>query len=126
MVAVVVVALLLVGVAGYYLADTTPTSIQVTEMDVYAPDNVCGLNSHRIAYYGFNDTANDHLPIQLPVENFNTTACTIRDVSTDTSGFAVQNVETNDTIAGGQSGTLSLTLALPGGAFTGPVDLIFR
>lgn len=124
--AVLLLALILIGVVGFYLVDNTPPTVQVTALVVYAPDNVCGLRTHPGAYGGFNDSPGDHLPIELEVANYNLTSCSIAGISTNTSGFQVTNAQAHVVISGGSDGTFNLTLALPGTTFVGVVNLVFR
>jgi hypothetical protein len=126
-VVVLVVVILLVSavsVYGYY------TTVDVTAMNVYAPDNVCGLNIYEIYYTGFNASTGSAFALSLPVPNNNTTSCTLRGVTTNTSGFGVEDLQLPPAIPGNTTGTvyngtLNLTLTLPGSHYSGVVNLIF-
>lgn len=121
---VVVVVVGLVAASPY----VTPhvAQVTVTEFDVYAPQDVCGLNSTPIYYTpGFSDHggASDAFRFDLP--NYNATSCTLRGVTTNTTGFALTDVQVPVTVAAGQTGYLNLTVVLPAGDFNGPLALIY-
>lgn len=123
LVAVIVVVAAL-GVYAYY------TTVDVTALNIYAPDNVCGLNLPGIYYTGFNASTGSTFPLSLYVPNNNSTACTLRGVTTNTSGFSVEDVQLpgpipGNTTGGPFNGTLNLTLTLPGSRYSGAVNLIF-
>jgi len=113
-----------IAVYGYY------TTVGVTALYVYAPDNVCDLNVYAIYYTGFNATTGSTFALSLPVPNNNSTSCTLRGVTTNTSGFGVEDLQLPSAIPGNTSGTLhngtlNLTLTLPGSRYSGNVNLIF-
>lgn len=122
---VVVIVIAAISVYGYY------TTVDVTALNVYAPDNVCDLNVFLIYYTGFNSSTGSSVPLSLPVPNNNSTACTLHGVTTNTSGFGVEDVQLPPSIPGNSTGgpfngTLNFTLTLPGSRFSGVVNLIFR
>ena len=126
LVIILVVVLLIAGLAvyGYY------TTVEVTQLVIYAPDDVCGLDVYLIAYAGFNATTGTSVPLELYVPNNNSSACTLRGVATNTSGFGVEGVQLPGAIAGNMSGvlsngTLNLTLTVPASRYSGVVNLIF-
>ncbi len=123
-VVVVILLIAVVAVYGYY------TNVEITALNVYAPDNVCGLNVYLIGYTGFNASTSSAVPLSVEVPNNNTTACTLRGVTTNTSGFAVSDVQLPGPIAGNSSGTISygslnFTLTVPGSRWSGIVNLVF-
>ena len=127
MVAIVVVMFVVIAAIGVYALMTTKPYVDVQALNVYAPDNVCGLNSNPVGYYGFNSTAGQNEPLELQLENFNLTgSCTVRGVVTNTSGFGVSDVQVPDTVGALGNGTINLTLSLPGHAFVGIVNLVFN
>ncbi len=122
---VVIVVIVVVGAIGVYLLESAP-NVDVTTIYIYAPDNVCGLNSNPQAYYGFNATPGSPQAIGLEVENFNTSAsCTVRGVLTNTSGFGVTGANLPLVIPAKGNGTLNFTLDLPSSSFSGSVNLVF-
>ena len=119
---VVIVVVAIIAVAPY----VTPSSqVNVTEINVWAPDNVCGLNSNPAFYSGFTDSpsASDAFALQIP--NFNSTTCTLRAVTTNTTGFGLSNVQVPVIVPRFQNGTLNLTILLPGSSFHGVLDLVY-
>lgn len=124
-VVVVVVVLLLVAVAGALYYSSISNKVEITLFNVYAPDNVCGLKSYPIAYYGFNDTTGASDSLSFPVSNSNATACDIKVVTTNSSGFSLSDINTPLPIPGNGTADLNLTLTLPGSPYTGVVNLIF-
>jgi len=121
---VVIVAILLVTAVLIFYAEQAPT-VQVTGFNVWSPDNACGLATNPISYGGFNDStgASDEFSFQLP--NYNTTPCTVVQVSTNTSGFSVSDTNVPVTVPGSGNGTLNLTLSLPNSGFDGIVNLVY-
>lgn len=124
-VVLVVVLLVVVAAVGYFFLLAKAPNVQVTAINVYAPDNVCG-QSLSPGYFGFNATPGTDYAMELPLQNYNSTPCTIQSVTTNTSGFGVLDAQVPDPIAGGANGDLNLTLALPGGSYTGVVNLVFQ
>ncbi len=118
----VVVVVGLIAVAPYV---TPSTKVTVTEMDVWAPSNVCGLNANPVSYSGFSDTVGSRDAFQLQLPNFNASSCTVQTVSTNTSGFGLSDVQVPVTVAASQNGTLNLTVLLPTSGYSGPLSLIF-
>jgi len=130
-VVVVVVLLVVAGLAvyGYY------TTVDATAVNVYAPDNVCGLNVYSIFYTGFNVSTGASVPLTLSVPNNNSTSCTLRGVAlasnSSSSGFGLGDVQLPPAIPGNTTGTpatgtLNVTLTVPGSHYTGVVNLVFR
>ncbi len=122
---IVVVVIAALAIYGYY------TTVDVTTLNIYAPDDVCGLNVYLISYSGFNASTGSSVPLSLLVPNNNTTSCTLHGVTTNSSGFGVEDVQLPGPIAGytggvQSNGTLNLTLTLPGSHYSGIVNLIFH
>lgn len=124
-VVVIVIVILLIGsIAAYEFLATGPP-VQVLEIDIWAPDNVCGLNANPIGYTGYNTSTGAAYPIDLGVPNFNSTACTVKAVATNTSGFSLSGVQVPLTIAGNGTGSMNLTITSPGSSFSGYLNLVF-
>jgi len=126
---VALVALVVVVAAiGYLAYSPPPPNVDVQGINVYAPDNVCGLNSNLIGYYGFNASVGSQEALELQLENFNVSGpCTVRSVTVaaNTSVFSLSNIQVPDTVPAISNGTLNLTLTLPGSAYNGLVNLVF-
>jgi hypothetical protein len=122
-VVIIVVVALVLGAVGLYFASTAPR-VDVTEINVYAPDDVCGLKGFA-GYYGFNSTPGSSLSLELPFTNANSSSCTIHGVTTNTTGFTLSDVQVPVTVAAEKSSALNLTMALPSGSYTGAVNLVF-
>ena len=58
------------------------------------------------------------------VPNFNSSACTLHGVKTNTSGFGLSDAQLPITVGALGNGTLDLTVLLPGGAYQGALDLV--
>jgi hypothetical protein len=108
---VIIVVVVLVLAAVIYYASTAPV-VTITQINVYAPTNVCGLNTFPIYYNGFS-------------ENFNNTTCTVTSVSTNTTGFSLSSIGVPISVAAVGNNTLTLTLNLPNNGFNGVVNLIY-
>jgi hypothetical protein len=122
LVIIVVVVIVLAGII--YYASTAPV-VNITQLNVYAPDNVCGLNTNPIYYEGYSDDPGASDALGLQVENFNNTSCTLHEVTTNTTGFTLSDVGVPLVVAAVGNNTLNLTLTLPSGAFSGAVNLIY-
>jgi zinc-ribbon domain len=124
-VVLVVVILLIATVVAYELLPPAEPQIQVAEIDVWAPDNVCGLNATPIYYDGYNSSTNAAVELGLSVPNFNSTACTVTSVTTNSTGFSLSAVQVPLTIPASGNGSMNLTLTSPGSSFSGNVNLVF-
>jgi len=122
---VIVVLFVVFAAIGAYLYSVPPPNVDVEGINVYAPDNVCGLNANPVGYSGFNASAGTQAALDLQLENFNSTACTVHSVTTNTSGFSLSGVQVPDGVGPLGNGTLNLTLSLPSDAYSGIVDLVF-
>ena len=126
---IVVVVILVVSILAYVLLASTPSSsaVQVSEIDVWAPDNVCGLSANPIAFDGYGTALNENDSFELyGWQNYNSTACTILSVTTNTTGFSLSGIQVPLTIPGGdQNASINLTIEAPGSSYSGPLDLVF-
>jgi len=123
---VALVVLLVVVAAIVVLRVSFPsTTVNVREIAVYAPDNVCGLQSNPIKYAGFSDAPGANDLFGLQVTNFNSTPCTVRSVTTNTSGFGLSNVQVPFPVAGAGNGFMNVTIVLPSGSFDGVLALVY-
>jgi len=122
---IVVVIVLFASTALYEYLTPPPPAVVVGSIVVWAPDNACGLNLNRISYSGYNSSTGAAIPFELEVPNFNTTACTVAGVVTNSSGFTVSGVQAHVAIPGYGQATLNLTITSPGSSFAGNLDLVF-
>ena len=100
-------------------------AVQVQAIYVWAPDNVCGLNTNPIGYYGYNSSTSAVNTFDLEVENFNGTTCTVVGVTTNSSGFALSQIQVPLVIAGGTNNSMNLTVTSPSSSFSGILNLVF-
>lgn len=121
-VVVIIVVALILAVVTYPGANP---KVHVSEIDVWAPDNVCGYGGQLVGYAGFDDLSGSSDAFSLQLHNFNSTACAVQGVTTNTSGFGLSNVGTPVTVPPLQNGTLTLTIILPNNSFSGALDLIY-
>ena len=127
-VVVIVVVLLVVSILAVELAPTPSTSypVQIQFINFWAPNNVCGMNNNQTSYYGYNDTTNDTQTIDfVGLINYNATTCTIRGVTTNTTGFVISEAQVPLVIPGNdQNASMNITITTPGSAFSGNLNLI--
>ncbi|HYK93698.1 MAG TPA: hypothetical protein VEY07_06615 [Thermoplasmata archaeon] len=121
---VVVLVVVVAGILAFHFLPPSP-QVNVSEIDVYAPSDVCGLNTHPVSYSGFTDMPGVSESFQLQVVNFNITACTVHGASTNTTGFSLSGIEVPLTIQAGQNQYLNLTINLPSNAYSGPLNVIY-
>lgn len=127
MVVVILVVLLLVGgVLSFLFLSAPPAPVQVFDINFYAPDNVCDLNTDQIGYLGFNGSLSTNTTIDFGVPNYNSTACTIHGIGTNTTGFTLYNVQVPRTIPGMSTVQLNVTIKTPASKFAGNLNLILR
>jgi hypothetical protein len=112
------------GILTFHFLPASP-QVKVQEMDVWAPSNACGLNSHPVSYAGFNDTPSSSDAFRLQIVNFNSTGCTAGQVTTNTTGFSVANVQVPVSVGAGQSQYFNLTIKLPPNSFDGSLNLVY-
>lgn len=120
----IVLAVVVAGIGVFHFLPPSP-QVKVSEIDVWAPSNTCGLGSHLVSYAGFSDMPGASDDFQLQILNFNSTACTVAQASTNTTGFSLSHVQVPLTIAANASGYLNLTISLPSNAFSGPLNLLY-
>jgi hypothetical protein len=121
-----VVILIVISVLAYAVfAPSSSPPIQVANMNVWAPDNVCGLSANPIGYQGYSGSTNTSTAFELEVPNFNSTSCTITSVTTNTSGFALSDIQEPLTVPGSGNTTMNLTISSPDVAFSGNLSLVF-
>ncbi len=123
LVVVVVVILVIAGIAVYAYETSTPP-VQVQYINIWAPDNVCGLNTNPIGFGGYNSSTSASEPLELEMPNFNTTSCRISTLTTNTTGFTLSQVEVPLTLPGNATVGLNLTIQSPGSAFNGLLNLV--
>jgi hypothetical protein len=121
---VVVLVVIIAVVAAAYLLFPAPP-IQVQAINVWAPDNVCGLNSNPIYYYGYNGSTGATQTIDFEVPNFNVTSCTVVGVVTNSSGFAISAVQVPLSVPGDGTADMNMTITSPSSPFTGDMNLVF-
>lgn len=124
-VVIVVVVLVVISVVAYYLLVSSAPAVQVGYINIWAPDNVCGLNSNPIAFYGFNSSTGASQTFDFDMANFNATPCTIHSVVTNTSGFTLSAIQVPLTIPGSdQNASMNMTITSPGSSFNGNLNLV--
>ena len=123
---ILVVIFLVVGVIAFIFVLTPAPPVQVSAINIYAPHNVCGLNSTPIYFPGFNSSkgANQTLDFEMP--NYNTTACVVHSVTTNTTGFNLSNVQVPLTIPGSSSASMNITITSPSASYSGIMNFILR
>jgi hypothetical protein len=119
---IIVVVILVVGVVAVLLVPAGP-AVQVQGINVWALDNVCGLNANPIGYNGFNGSSGASQAIELQMPNYNATPCTIHAITTNTSGFSFTGVTVPVTIPGNGTLNLTLTVVSPSGTFNGVLNM---
>ncbi len=119
----VVVILIVAVVAVAYLLFPAP-AIQVQAINIWAPDNVCGLNTNPIGYYGYNSSTSATQTLDFGMPNFNSTSCTIESATTNTTGFVLSDVQVPLTIPGNETVSMDITITSPGSPFTGTLNIV--
>jgi|HubBroStandDraft_1064217.scaffolds.fasta_scaffold08729_5 hypothetical protein len=127
-IAVIVVVLILV-VAVLALEFAVPAGVTVDYINIWAPDNVCGYltnaNANPVSYYGFNSSTGETQTFVFPLPNFNTTACTIDSMVTNSSGFAISGFTLPIQIAGNNgTANVNITIASPTSPFSGNMNIV--
>lgn len=131
-VVILVVVILVVAVIAVVFLATPPPPVQVSDILIWAPDNVCGLNTYGIYFLGFNGSKAATQTIDFGVPNYNTTACTIVGVITNSTGFSIPSSQVPLTIAGSASvnnpstASMNITITSPNATFSGYLNLVFR
>jgi hypothetical protein len=120
-----VVVVAAAGLAFLLLVPAAP-SVQVGAIDIWAPDDVCGLGTNSIYYQGYNTTTGESISLELYVPNYNASSCTVSHVTTNTSGFTLSGVQTGVVVPAHGNSTLNLTIGSPGSSFSGTLNLVFH
>jgi hypothetical protein len=118
---VVVVLIVAVIAVAYVLYPAPP--VQVQAINIWAPDNVCGLNANGIYFGGFNSSASANQTYEFGMPNFNYTTCTVVGVTTNTSGFSLFDVQVPLTIAANGTSDMNITIQAPS-SFSGDLNLV--
>jgi hypothetical protein len=123
----VIVVLLVVGVVAYFFLPSSAPPVQVGYIVIYSPHDVCGLNlTPPGAYYGFNSSTGANQTFDFLVPNYNATACVVRGVSTNTSGFSITYAQVPLPIGGSGNASMNISIVSPSSPFTGNLNLILR
>lgn len=125
-VVVVVVVLLVVGVIAFIFLASPAPPVQVEDIFVYSPDNVCGLEFTGVYYQGFNGSTGENQTLEFGVENYNSTSCTVHVITTNTTGFKLYHPQVPRKIGPGATEPLNITIISPSTKFVGNLNLIFR
>ncbi len=120
--AVIVAIVLVIGAVGFLLLLAQTPVVDISDINVYTTDNVCGLNGFP-GYYGFTSGGGLN-ELTLPITNGNTTSCTIEGVTTNTSGFEVTQAQVPLDLGPGANSTLNVTIEFPS-SYQGVLNLIF-
>jgi hypothetical protein len=122
-VAVIVVVLILVVavVALQFLA--APAGVTVNYINIWANDNACGYNANPTSYYGFNSSTGQSQTFVFPFQNYNSTACTIHSLTTNSSGFAISGFVVPIQIAGNGTANVTITITSPGSPYNGDMNI---
>jgi hypothetical protein len=123
-VVVIVVLLLVVLVAIPYLEPSSPPPVQVGYINIWAPDNVCGLNANPISFYGFNSSTGAVQTLDFGMPNYNTTLCTIVGATTNTTGFSLSAIQVPLAVPGNGTGSMNITITSPSSSYTGDMNLV--
>jgi hypothetical protein len=119
---VVMVILIAVVAVAYFLFPAPP--IQVGAINIWAPDNVCGLNSNPIYFDGFNGSTSATQTLDFGMPNFNATNCTVVGVTTNTSGFTLSQIQVPLLIPAEGNASMNITIQSPSSPYTGNLDLV--
>lgn len=123
---ILVVIILIVGVVAVTYPASPSPPIQVAFINIYAPDNVCGLNANPIAFYGFNSSTSANQTLDFGMPNYNSTLCTVVGVTTNTSGFALSAIQVPLSIPGNGTGSMNITITPPSSPYSGDMNLVLR
>ncbi len=117
------IVLVVASVALYVLLVPAP-AIQVEAINIWAPDNVCGLNANPIYFYGYNSSTGATQTLDFGMPNFNATTCNIVGVTTNSTGFSLSDVQVPLAIPGEGTGSMNITITSPSSPFTGAMNLV--
>jgi len=123
---VLVVVILIVGLVAISYLESPSPAIQVGFIEIWAPDNVCGLNANPIEFYGFNNSTGSSQTLDFGMPNYNATPCTVQSVTTNTSGFTLSAVQVPLSIPANGSGSMNVTITAPSTSFSGNMNLVLR
>lgn len=123
----VIVVVAIVVVAAFVILAPAPYPIQVQDINIWAPDNVCGLNSNPSYFTGWNGSTSQVQTFDFGMPNYNSTSCTIVSVVTNTSGFKLSDIQVPLTIPGGDTAgaSMNITIKSPSSDFNGYLNLVF-
>lgn len=124
LVVIVVVLILIVGGFAYFFF-TAPSGVSVSSILIWAPDNVCGLNSTPSGYSGFNTSTGSTEALEVQIPNYNTTTCTLVSVSTNSSGFSVSATGLPLTVPVNGSEYLNVSVTVPTSSFSGSINFVY-
>jgi hypothetical protein len=125
LIVVVVIVVLILVVAGIAFIFLSGPAVQVDGINVWAPDNVCGLNANPIGYAGFNTSTGTSQSIEFGMRNFNATSCTVTSVTTNTTGFTLSDIQVPLSIPATSNATMNMTITSPSSSFSGILNLVF-
>jgi hypothetical protein len=125
LIVVVVIVVLLLVAAGIAFIFLSAPAVQVNDINIWAPDNVCGLNANPIDYPGFNSSTGASQPIEFDMPNFNSTSCTVTSVSTNTTGFTLSDIQVPLPIPANSTVSMNITITSPSSSFSGYLNLVF-
>jgi len=121
-VVIILVVIVAVIALAYYL--TPAPAIQVNAINIWAPDNACGLNSNPVYFDGFNGSTNATQTFEFGMPNFNATTCTIASVTTNTSGFSLSQIQVPLSIGANATGSMNITITSPTSPFSGNLNRV--
>ena len=127
---IIVVIVLVLSVVAFALTPAaSPPPIRVGELVIWAPNKVCDLNasagSPNYYYFGFNGSTSSSVRVPILVPDFNATSCTVRGVTTNTTGFTVAGTPLPLIVTAGSNASMNLTITTPSSSYSGNVNLIF-
>lgn len=125
-VVLIVVVILVLGAISYFAAPSS-SPIVITGVNIYSPDDVCGLDGATAD--GFNASTSSSVELTYGISGNNTTgggtaACTIHSVNTTTPGFSVTGANVPLVIPANATPNLSFTVNTPGSPYTGVLTLV--
>ena len=128
LVVIVVIVIVVVVIAAIYVYEASQPAIEVSGINVWSNDNVCNLTENPIGYYGFNGSTSASETFTLEVPNFNSSACTLEGVATNTSGFSLSGIEGLPLTISPPSlaGNFTVTITNPSSPFSGILNLVYR
>jgi hypothetical protein len=119
---IAIVVILIVAVIAFTLL--VPAGVTVDFINVWAPDNVCGLNSNPIGYYGYNSSTGAVQTFEFQIPNYNLSSCSISSMVTNSSGFEISGFTLPIPITGNGTANVNITITSPTSPFTGNMNLV--